>query len=114
MSADDCGVHNDGENAIVNASRDRLVIDGVYSAGNRCARDVTCTFTIQLGTLPDTSIDVGSWRDFRVQKTITGQHVLPAGKPGAAAKLSFRFRGAVDTVPAGESVDFRVLTSCAG
>ena len=50
MTPTDCVVHN-AENAIVSASRDRLMIEATYTARNRCARDVHCTFTIELGTV---------------------------------------------------------------
>ena len=108
MSADECVVHNDSENAIVSESRDRLTIDGVYSARNRCTRDIRCTFTIEVGTLPDSDIDLGSWRGFRVQKIITEEHSIAAG----TANVEFGFRASVDTVRDGESPDFRVLTAC--
>ena len=107
-SADDCGVHNDGENAILSQNRDRRGIEGAYSVGNRCAREVNCTFTVEVGTLPDAAADVGSWRGFRAQKTIAEQHRLGP----MAAKAEFRFYATVDAIPADESVDFRVLTSC--
>jgi hypothetical protein len=112
VSADECVLHNDGENAIVNKSRDGRVIDAVYSVRNRCTRDVSCTFTIEVGTLRDSDIDVGSTRSFRVQKTITEQHNLRSGQAGSVGTGEFRFRETVDTVPAGESVDFRVATAC--
>jgi hypothetical protein len=108
MTATDCVAHNDAENAIVSASRDRLSIEGTYTARNRCARDVSCTFTIEIGTLPYSDVDVGSWRNFRSQKTITDQHVLPANQ----GNVEFRFRGSVDAVPDGNAVDFRVVSSC--
>ena len=108
MIATDCVVHSDAENAIVSVSRDRLTIEGTYTARNRCARDVGCTFTIELGTLPYSDVDVGSWRNFRAQKTITEQHMLPANQ----ANVEFRFRGSVDAVPDGNAVDFRVVPSC--
>jgi hypothetical protein len=107
-TADECVVHNDGENAIVTKSRDGRIIDGVYSARNRCPRDLSCTFTVEVGTLPDSAADLGSWRGFRVQHTITEQR----GLSSMSANLEFRFHGTVDTVPAGESVDFRVLPAC--
>lgn len=112
VSADDCVVHNDGENAIVNKSRDGRVIDAVYAVRNRCTRDLSCTFTIEVGTLRDSDIDVGSTRSFRVRKTITEQHNLRSAQPGPVATGEFRFHETVDTVPAGESVDFRVGTAC--
>lgn len=107
-SVDNCAFHNDAENAILKESRDGLVIDGAYSVGNRCTRDLNCTFTIEVGTLPDADADLGSWRGFRVQKTIAEQH----GLASMAAKTDFRFHASVDAVPTGESVDFRVLASC--
>jgi hypothetical protein len=112
VSADECVVHNDAENAIVNKSRDGRVIDAVYSVRNRCTRDVSCTFTIEVGTLRDSDIDVGSTRSFRLQKTITEQHNLRSGQAGSVGTGEFRFRETVDAVPAGESVDFRVVTAC--
>jgi hypothetical protein len=111
-SADDCVVHHDGENAIVGKSRDGRVIDGVYSVRNRCTRDVTCVFTIEIGTLLDSDIDVGSTRSFRVQKTITEQHTLRSAQGGSVAAAEFRVRGTVDPVPTGESADFRVVMAC--
>jgi hypothetical protein len=111
-SGDECVVHNDGENAIVNKSRDGRVFDGNYSVRNRCTRDVTCRFTIEVGTLLESDIDVGSWRSFRVQQTLTEQHTLRAGQAGSAASAEFRIHGTVDTVAAGEAADFRVLPSC--
>ena len=108
MTATDCVVHNDAESAIVSASRDRLTIEGTYAVRNRCARDVRCTFTIQLGTLPYSDIDVGSWRNFRAQQAITEQHMLPANQ----ANVEFRFRGSVETIPDGSAVDFRVVPAC--
>jgi hypothetical protein len=107
-SVDNCVLHNDAENAILKESRDRRVIDAAYSVGNRCTRDLNCTFTIEVGTLPDADADLGSWRGFSVQKTIAEQHSL---RP-MATKTEFRFQAAVDAVPSGESVDFRVLASC--
>jgi hypothetical protein len=107
-SVDDCVLHNDGENAILSNSRDRRNIDAAYSVGNRCTRDLNCTFTIEVGTLPDADADVGSWRGFRAQKTITEQHRLGP----MAARVEFHFHATVDAVPTGESVDFRVLTAC--
>jgi hypothetical protein len=107
VSADDCVLHRDAANAIVNESRDGRTIEGLYSAANKCSREVTCTFTIQTGTLPDADIDVDSWLHFRIQKTRTEQHSL---KP--AAEVEFRFRETVDDVPVDESVDFRVLQAC--
>jgi hypothetical protein len=111
-SGDDCVVHNDGENAIVNKSRDGRVFDGSYSVRNRCTRDVSCTFTIEVGTLLESDIDVGSWRSFRVQQTLTEQHTLRAGGAGSVASAEFRIHGTVDTVPAGEAADFRVVPAC--
>jgi hypothetical protein len=108
ITATDCVVHNDAENAIVSASRDRLTIDGTYTARNRCARDVSCTFTIELGTLPYSDVDVGSWRNFQAQKTITEQHLLAANQ----ASVEYRFRGSVDTVQNGRAVDFRIIHAC--
>ena len=83
-------------------------IDGAYSVGNRCTPALNCTFTMEVGTLPDADADVGSWRGFRAQKTITEQHRLGP----MAAKAEFRFHVTVDAIPTGDSVDFRVLTSC--
>jgi len=111
-SGDDCVVHNDGENAIVNKSRDGRVFDGSYSVRNRCTRDVSCTFTIEVGTLLESDIDVGSWRSFHVQQTLTEQHTLRAGGAGSVASAEFRIHGTVDTVPAGEAADFRVVPAC--
>jgi hypothetical protein len=108
MTATDCVVHNDAENAIVSASRDRLTIEGTYTVRNRCARDVSCTFTIELGTLPYSDIDTGSWRNFRAQTTITEQHMLPANQ----ANVEFRFRGSADAIQDGSAVDFRVVPAC--
>jgi len=107
-TANDCVIHNDAENAILNASRDGLTVDGAYLAGNRCPRDLTCTFTIEVGTLPDADADAGSWRNFRAQKIISEQHTIP----GQAAHIEFRFRASVNAVPAGESVDFHVVPAC--
>ena len=107
-----CLVHNDGENAILNKSRDGRVIDGSYSVRNRCARDVTCRFRIDIGTLLESDIDVGSWRSFRVQQTVVEQHTLRASKAGSASAAEFHFHGAVDTVPSGEAIDFRVVGAC--
>jgi hypothetical protein len=107
-SADSCVLHNDGENAILSKSRDGRSIDATYSVGNRCTRDLNCTFTTEIGTLPDVDADVGSWRGFRAQKTITDQHRLGPMAP----KAEFRFHATVDAIPTGESVDFRVITSC--
>jgi hypothetical protein len=108
MTATDCTSHNDAENAIISVSRDRLTIEGTYTVRNRCARDVTCTFTIELGTLPYSDVDVGSWRNFRAQKTITEQHPLQANQQN----VEFRFRASVGAVPDGNAVDFRVVPSC--
>ena len=108
VNADDCVVHNDADNAILNASRDRLTIEGSYAAANQCDRSVTCTFTIEIGTLPDAEIDVGSWRNFRPQMTMTQEYTLP---PRASA-TEHRFRGAVGNVPTAQSVDFRVVPAC--
>jgi|SRR6185503_6821197 len=108
ITATDCVVHNDAENAIVSASRDRLTIEGTYTARNRCARDVSCTFTIEVGTLPYSEIDTGSWRNFRAQKTITEQHTLTANQ----TDVEFRFRGSVETIQNGSAVDFRIVPSC--
>ena len=107
-----CVVHNDGENTIENETRDGRVIDGLYSVRNGCGRDVTCTFTIEVGTLKESDVDVGSWRSFRAQRTMTQEHTLKSGQPGSAATIDFRFRGTVDAVPAGELVDFRVIPAC--
>ena len=76
VSASECVAHNDAENAIVNVTRDRLTIDGVYTVANKCARALACTFTIQVGTLPDSDADAGSWRNFHMQKTIAERHDL--------------------------------------
>lgn len=108
VSANDCVVHNDAENAILNASRDRLSIEGSYAAANQCDRPVTCTFTIEIGTLPDAEIDVGSWRNFRPQTTITQEYTLPP-RPSTS---EHRFRGAVGNVPTAQSVDFRIVPAC--
>ena len=108
-STNDCLAHNDAENAILNASRDRLTIEGSYTVRNRCARVLTCTFAIELGTLPDADADAGSWRNFHVQKTMTEEHMLPAGQ---GRSIEFRFRGSIETARDGESIDFRVTPSC--
>jgi hypothetical protein len=108
MAATECVVHNDAENAIVTVSRDRLTIEGTYTARNRCPRDVSCTFTIELGTLPYSDVDVGSWRNFRAQRTVTEQHMLPTNQ----ANVEFRFRGSVETIQDGSAVDFRVVPAC--
>jgi hypothetical protein len=108
VSANDCLLHNDAENAIIRASRDRLTIDGLYIVANRCTRALRCTFTIQLGTLPDSDADAGSWRNFHVQKTMIERYDVAAG----AARSEHEFRAMVDTVPARESVDFRVVPEC--
>lgn len=92
----------------MSASRDRLTIEGTYTVRNSCARDVSCTFTIELGTLPYSEIDIGSWRNFRAQKTLTEQHMLPANQ----ANVEFRFRGSVETIQDGSAVDFRVVPAC--
>jgi hypothetical protein len=104
---DDCVLHSDDENVIVNESRDRLTIDGLYAAANTCARDMACTFTIETGTMPDADFDADNWRRFRAQKTRTEQHTIKA-----AANVKFPFHESIDTVPDGESVDFRVLKAC--
>ncbi|HXD19331.1 MAG TPA: hypothetical protein VN654_20105 [Vicinamibacterales bacterium] len=109
---DACVVHNDGENAIEKSSRDGRVIEGVYSVRNGCARDVNCTFTIEVGTLLDSDVDVGSWRSFRVQRTMTQDHMLKSAQAGSSAKVDFRFQATVDTVPPRELVDFRVMPAC--
>jgi hypothetical protein len=111
-SPDACVVHNDGENAIEKASRDGRVIDGMYSVRNACARDVHCTFTIEVGTLLESDVDVGSWRSFRVRRTMTQEHMLKSGQAGSSAKTEFRFQATVDAVPARELVDFRVTPAC--
>ena len=108
VSASECVAHNDAENAIVNVTRDRLTIDGVYTVANKCARALACTFTIQVGTLPDSDADAGSWRNFHMQKTIAERHDLAA----AAPRTDYRFRSSVAGVPAGESIDFRVVPDC--
>ena len=108
-SVNDCLAHNDAENAILSASRDRLTIEGAYTVRNRCARNLTCTFAIEIGTLPDTDADAGVWRNFHVQKTMTEQHTLPAGQ---GRSVEFRFRGSIETARDGESIDFRVTPSC--
>jgi len=106
-SADDCVLHRDAANAILNESRDGRTIKGLYAAANRCARDVTCAFTIETGTLPDADIDIDSWSHFRAQKTRTEEHMLKAG-----SETEFRFDETIDSVPINESVDFRVLKAC--
>jgi len=111
LNADECVVQNDAENAILSKSRDGRVIDGSYSVLNRCAREVSCQFTIEIGTLLESDIDVGGWRSFRVQQTIVEQHTLRPGPAGSAA-AEFRFHGGVDAVPAAEAVDFRVVRAC--
>jgi len=104
---DACIVHRDEDNAIVAQSRDGRTITARYSVANRCAQDVTCTVTIEVGTLPDVDADAGSFARFHPQKTRTEQHPLQAGANG-----DFRFEDTIDTVPAGESIDYRVGTSC--
>lgn len=106
-SADDCVLHRDAANAILDETRDGRAIKGLYAAANRCARDVTCTFTIETGTLPDADIAIDSWSHFRAQKTRTEEHILKAG-----SEMDFRFDETIDNVPTNESVDFRVLTAC--
>jgi hypothetical protein len=105
--ADDCVLHRDAANAILDESRDGRTIKGLYMAANRCARDVTCTFTIETGTLPDADIAIDSWSHFRAQKTRTEEHILKAG-----SEMEFRFDETIDNVPTKESVDFRVLKAC--
>jgi hypothetical protein len=85
-----------------------LTINGLYVVSNRCTRALGCTFTIQLGTLPDTDADAGSWRNFHVQKTVIETYDVPASAP----RREHEFRTTVDKVPAGESVDFRVAPEC--
>jgi hypothetical protein len=108
VSANDCVLHNDAENTIVNTTRDRLTIDGVYVVANRCARALRCTFTIQVGTLPDLDADAGSWHNFHVQKTMIERSDVPA----SSTRSDHKFRATVDSVPARESVDFRVVPEC--
>ena len=105
--ADDCVLHRDAANAILDETRDGRTIKGLYAAANRCPRDVTCTFTIETGTLPDADIAIDSWSHFRAQKTRTEEHILKAG-----SEMEFRFDETIDNVPTSESVDFRVLTAC--
>jgi hypothetical protein len=105
-SADDCVLHRDAANAILDETRDGRTIKGLYAAANRCARDVTCTFTIEIGTLPEADIAIDSWSHFRAQKTRTEEHILKAG-----AEMEFRFDETISNVPISESVDFRVLTA---
>jgi hypothetical protein len=99
-----CARTNDAQNAIVNESRDRLSIEAAYIVRNTCSRDVSCTFTIEVGTLPDSDVDAGSWRNFHVQRRIIEEHSIRSGERGA----DFRFRAAIDVVRPGESIDFRV------
>ena len=99
-----CARTNDAQNAIVNESKDRLSIEAAYIVRNTCSRDVSCTFTIEVGTLPDTDADAGSWRNFHVQRRITEEHSIRSGERGA----EFRIRAAIDVVRSGESIDFRV------
>jgi hypothetical protein len=106
-SADDCVLHRDAANAILDETRDGRTIKGLYAAANRCARDVTCTFTIETGTLPEADVAIDSWSHFRRQKTRTEEHILKAG-----AEMEFRFDETIDNVPTNESVDFRVLKAC--
>jgi len=105
--ADACVDHTDADNEIVAKSRDGRSFTGVYSAANHCARDLTCTFTIDIGTLPDADADLGSFFRFHAQKTRAEQRVLKAG-----AKEEFRFQETTNAVPPGESVDFRVTVVC--
>jgi len=105
--ADACVDHTDVDNQIVAQNRDGRSFTGVYSAANHCAQDLTCRFTVEIGTLPDADADVGSFFRFRAQKTRVEQRVLKAG-----AKEEFRFQEVMGVAPAGESVDFRVTTTC--
>src|SRR2546423_4838227 len=105
------GLPTDGGNTIENETRDGRVIDGLYSVRNGCGRDATCTFTIEVGTRLESDVDVGSWRSFRAQRTMTQEHTLKSAQPGAAANVDFRFRGTVDAVPAGGLGAFRVVSA---
>ena len=104
---DACVVHEDEANQIISKSRDGRSITALYTVENRCAQDVACAFTIEVGTLPDVDADAGSFARFHPQKTRTEQHPLKAGSNG-----EFRFQETIDSVPAGESVDYRVRPSC--
>jgi len=105
--ADACVDHTDADNQIVAKSRDGRSFTAVYSAANHCAVDLTCRFTVEIGTLPDADADVGSFFRFHAQKTRVDQRVLKA-----RAKEEFRFQETTDAIPAGESVDFRVTATC--
>ena len=104
---DACVIHRDEDNQIVTQSRDGRSITALYSVANRCAQDVACTFTIDVGTLPDVDADAGSFARFHPQRMRTEQHALKAG-----SNAEYRFEETIDTVPAGESVDYRVRVSC--
>jgi hypothetical protein len=104
---DACVLHQDAANAVISKTRDGRTITGTYSAANHCDRAVVCTFTIEIGTVPDTDADAGSFARFHLQKARTEQHRLMAGE-GA----EYRFQETVDAVPAGESTDFRVRVAC--
>ena len=104
---DACVIHRDEDNQIVTQSRDGRSITALYSVANRCAQDVTCTVTIEVGTLADIDADAGSFARFHLLKTRTETHPLNAGSNG-----EFRFQETIDSVPAGESIDYRVRTSC--
>jgi len=105
--ANACVDHTDADNQIVVKSRDGRSLTGVYSVANHCARDVTCRLTVEIGTLPDTDADAGSFFRFHPQKTRAEQRVLKAG-----AKEEFRFQETTDAAPTGESIDFRVSVTC--
>jgi len=105
--ADACVDHQDASNQIVSKSRDGRSIIAVYSAANHCTHDVVCAFTIETGTLPDTDADAGSFARFHPRKMRTEDHPLKAG-----VEADFRFQETVDSVPDGESVDYRVTVAC--
>jgi len=105
--ADACVDHSDADNQIVSKTRDGRSFTGVYSAANHCDHDVACTFTIDIGTLPDVDADAGSYGRFHSQNTRTEQHLLKA-----RGHEEFRIQDTTDAPPAGESVDFRVERAC--
>ena len=75
--------------------------------GDRTQMEVAIRGTVD-AALPDSDADAGTWRNFRVQQTITEQHALSR----QVANTEFRFHGSVQTVRDGESVDFRVVPAC--
>ena len=104
---DACVIHRDEDNQIVTQSRDGRSITALYSVANHCARDVACTFTIEVGTLPDVDADAGSFARFHPQKMRSEEHPLKAG-----SNAEFRFQETIESVPGGESIDYRVRASC--